>query len=257
MLFRSPENIIISPITGNKALNNQLQPIITPIIPNNSDQSSPDETMKITGEIKTKRGRKRKIKTAEAQLKTDQIRMERNRMFAKQNRERKKEYVASLECKVAALTEELRICKVQLEQYKRRDIERSKNFIDFCSNVKHEIGKLQGSVSAQLLEIMKNANMNPDTVMPYIQETLNDRYNAIESMVEVVLKFSVPLTHQCLMCAAENTPGHDYKLPTPSTSQYPHEDIKLHNELHLNIINNNNFLSNSNHNKISSLLHFF
>eukprot|EP00826_Nyctotherus_ovalis_P038878 TRINITY_DN3680_c0_g1_i4.p2 TRINITY_DN3680_c0_g1~~TRINITY_DN3680_c0_g1_i4.p2 ORF type:complete len:116 (+),score=31.93 TRINITY_DN3680_c0_g1_i4:378-725(+) len=52
---------------------------------------------------KSKRGRKPKEKTVEMQLQNEKKRMERNRVFAKENRRKKKEYIASLEAQVVLL----------------------------------------------------------------------------------------------------------------------------------------------------------
>lgn len=52
---------------------------------------------------KRKRGRKPKIMTVEDKMMGTQRRLERNRVFARENRKRKKEYIASLEAEVYSL----------------------------------------------------------------------------------------------------------------------------------------------------------
>ena len=64
---------------------------------------SNEDVIQIMETQKPKRGRKRKERTIESELKTAQIRMERNRIFARQNRQRKKEYITCMETKVSNL----------------------------------------------------------------------------------------------------------------------------------------------------------
>ena len=130
------------------------------------------------------------------------------------------------------LTEELKTCHKQLEEYKNRDKERRQTFIDFCTNIRTEIGKLQKAVTIQVFEIMKNARMSSGIITPCIQETLSKRYDAVDSILEIALELSVPLTYQCLMHAAENGIKSDYSLPTSLTEEYTQEDLgKITNQV--------------------------
>ena len=158
---------------------------------------------------KTRRGRKQRELTEEDQVLNQQKRMEKNRLFAKQNRMRKKEYIATLEAKLENLTKELKECYKQIEEYKRRDEERHKNFIEFCLNAKNEIGELQGKIWNNFFEVLNNTKQTSEVVPAHIQTMLDDKYDAIELMVEMIFKFLMPLIYRFLLNSAEIDPNID------------------------------------------------
>ena len=71
-------------------------------------------------------------KTESKKDKMKAIRAEKNRMYAKQSRDRKRKYIEELEAKLRQTQEELAKCKARLEQYEL--IEKYKNSLgyEFC-----------------------------------------------------------------------------------------------------------------------------
>lgn len=87
----------------DETLGKPLEPTIDPLLGHYVNQFVNSETIlehPQSPSLKRKRGRKPKIMTVEDKIKGTQRRLERNRIFARENRKRKKEYIASLEAEV-------------------------------------------------------------------------------------------------------------------------------------------------------------
>ena len=202
----------------------ELQNIIPVPNINPISEIPPNDTINVDSKPKMKRGRKPKKKTIENLLLYKKKRLEKNRMSAKRNRELKKEYIASLEAKVENLSAELKNCYIQIEEYKRREQERCKDFIDFYSNVNKEINLLKGAITSKIIQRLRS-NGRHDSAQ-YIQEILKDRFKAVESIVDTVLQFTIPLTHRCLLYAAENNINENVIFPIPSSNEHSIEDLQ-------------------------------
>ena len=64
-------------------------------------KTTPEEDLKSALlELKSKRGRRSRKQTNQDKIMDERRRMEKNRIFARENRKRKKEYIASLEAQV-------------------------------------------------------------------------------------------------------------------------------------------------------------
>ena len=94
-------NMIINDPSSIERLNQQTLP---PIIPEKKVEPATILPSKECPKPKSKRGRKPKEKTVEMQLLNEKKRLEKNRLFAKENRRRKKEYIVSLETQVISIS---------------------------------------------------------------------------------------------------------------------------------------------------------
>lgn len=70
------------------------------------------------------------------------------------------------------------------------------------------------------MEWAKNSSKNVRNIVPHIQGTLNQKYDAIESVVDTVLQFTIPTAHQLFMRVVENGPEmvHSF-LPNRSVDE--------------------------------------
>lgn len=89
--------------------------------------------------------------------------------------------------------------KQKLEEYKKFEMERCKNFKDFYYKIKEQVANLHQSLITQILEMTKNTKQS---IVPYIRCNLNDRYEVIDTMLSSVIQCAVPISHRYLMYLA-------------------------------------------------------
>ncbi len=152
------------------------------------------------------RGRKRRFRDENEQQAADMRRVERNRVFAKLNRQKKKAYVFDLEKRVEELGEELAKCKLRLQQYEAMERSRYSGIVDFCRRIKADIKEFESRRLLTLINTIRSAG----DVVP--QNRLEDKSKALDMLAETLVEFSVPFTHRYLMCLAEQA-GTENCLP--------------------------------------------
>jgi len=125
---------------------------------------------------------------------------------------------------VSKLTAELQLCYGQIEEYKKREQERSKSYQEFCMRVKEEVNQLQEAITTQILKTLLSRTTETGNVSSVIQRTLNKKVVVIESIIDALLQFSIPLSHRFLMDVAEKGPASVYSYSLPTFTDFTQED---------------------------------
>lgn len=116
---------------------------------------------------------------------------------------------------------ELEKYKKEIEKYKTNDKERWNNYKEFYASISSQFSKLQEFSLSRILEITKNSDLNLSRVTPYLEFSLKDRYKAIDTMIDAIIQYSLPVSHKYLIYVAENNGKLKNKLPEENITQLP------------------------------------
>ncbi len=130
-----------------------------------------------------------------AQQRKKAIRAEKNRLFARESRERRRTYLQSLEKEVASLKEQLELYKTRLEKYEV--IERQRCLA----------GEEDHKLIMETLGEMQRAGTDPSKFSQIItrklEELAEERQAALEQLSRTTLEIAVPLSLRLFLWQAE------------------------------------------------------
>ncbi len=172
-----------------------------------------------------KRGpRKRQLTEEQRQAKVSE-RMERNRMTARDNRQKRKDYVRSLEDRIQVLTSELDDCKKRLAHHEAvSQIQQCKDFAEFCTRMKQHAQKFEEQHLRTLADVMQRSRLNIPEAIPMVRSAIELKKRALDVLCKTLLEFSVPIPHRFFMYLAEH--GEDPPAEESSESRQGAEEDK-------------------------------
>ncbi len=149
-----------------------------------------------------KRRRGRKELSQEERQVSRLRRSEQNRVYAKENRKRKKQHIVQLEAKVQKLTEELMVCKRRLAEYESAAA--SGSLKEFCERVRRGTQQLSGRLIEEVTKVIENfAPNNALNMLPAMQKVEDERTRALDMMAQAMIDLSIPLPCRHMIEIAE------------------------------------------------------
>lgn len=79
-------------------------------------------------------------------------------------------------------------------------------------------------MKTQIVKMIMSGKVSMSSLSSSIQGKLNEKFAASEAIIDTVLHFCVPLTHQFFIQVAENGPDATYFYPAPYATEYPLDD---------------------------------
>eukprot|EP00826_Nyctotherus_ovalis_P041080 TRINITY_DN4101_c0_g1_i4.p1 TRINITY_DN4101_c0_g1~~TRINITY_DN4101_c0_g1_i4.p1 ORF type:complete len:323 (-),score=88.76 TRINITY_DN4101_c0_g1_i4:188-1156(-) len=150
-----------------------------------------------------KKGRRRKSVTKEGLIAARQKRMEKNRLFAKEHRQRQKQYIASLEVKIANLEAQLAEANIRIGQYEMREHEKQKIFLELQKRLYQEIGRKDEFFLFDIFRQTQSRNLNKGEVIAKLNAEAMGRTRIIEKMTHEMLNYCLPLPYKLMLCHAD------------------------------------------------------
>ncbi len=149
-----------------------------------------------------KKGRKRQYVTDEQRHQAQTKRTERNKYFARENRQRKKQYILTLESRVEALTAELDQCRRKLAELEARECARRDSLANLGELYQQFKVNTQRFEEQRIVQQMTNAihiaAHNIGTVMPVVKSVIEGKNKMLDLMAETLMEFAVPVPYQFL-----------------------------------------------------------
>ncbi len=180
--------------------------------PNNRRISAATSSSSNDTKPKSKKGRKKLHVTEEQKKEADVRRAQRNRFFARENRERKKQYVLSLEHHVDTLNAELWACKCRLAEYEARERAQHMNFQQLYNRLAAEAQRFEEQRMTRLVNIFPAAGLSES-----VRVAAEEKQKLTDMMSETLIDFTVTKPCRYLMYLIEHGKEIFAEKPRPQT----------------------------------------
>ena len=127
---------------------------------------------------------------------------------------------------------ELMKCHLELDEYKRREQEQNRAFMDLCGMTTLKMTEVKSFLANKCHQLVANQLMNKDESLKNIKDALNEKYNVIDTLIKTIFDFGIPLPYRCLLTAADSKTNPNELFPVPYSNEYPQEYlIKITNQV--------------------------
>lgn len=136
---------------------------------------------------KKRKGRRPKIDLGDDEEGKKAMRAERNRLFARQSRERKRKLIEDLKAELEVAKDELAKYKARFKKYERIEAQRDSSsceiyqWLAYANKEMQSAGNTEGN-GAQLMQLMDKA----------VETSVKERCKAIEDLTKVMLELAMP-----------------------------------------------------------------
>jgi hypothetical protein len=140
-------------------------------------------------ENRKKKGRKPKIDLGDDEEGKKAMRAEKNRLFARQSRERKKRYIEELKAELERTKNELSFYKAKFSKYEIIEQQRNSNLCEIYNWIGYIHREAQNVAESE-----KNNTLFVKLMSKAIEEGIKQRCKAVENITKIMLELAMPST---------------------------------------------------------------